>query len=234
METTLKSLVQDVLNISNGGYTARDERISERQIEEWLNEGRAKFLHDDFNKGYFPNNNFEQDLGCVDLIQVPAIECANMGIPTSRRILRTSQEIPTPILSNYDDGITFIGLVDKVTQLSIIQNNRVPYILHDKFARRNVFVYWIENYIYVLNTDKLKSINIRGIFGDVSDVSRFKDCSGECCFTRDSRYPITKEMAYDLVSMVLKDRMGLTISMQPDTLDEVFNKEGEQQPQQRG
>ena len=52
----------------------------------------------------------------------------------------------------------------------------------------------IANYLYVYNAEGLETINIRGVFENPQDVSKFDECENGGCYD-DSRDPFPIPMA---------------------------------------
>src|SRR5574343_483169 len=104
---SLKSIIYDIRNTARNGGIVDDERISYRQVKEWVNEYRALLIRRDLEKGRTISDNIGQDLGCVELIEVDKAECCN--IESLCTIKRTRLQLPQPLELTDMDAITYVG-----------------------------------------------------------------------------------------------------------------------------
>jgi len=76
----------------------------------------------------------------------------------------------------------------------MIKPYEVAYIAYDKFTGNNMKAYMIEDYLYILNNKGADYVNVRGIFENPEEASKFTDCNGLPCYTDDTPFPMPMDM----------------------------------------
>jgi len=212
--TSLEELVYSILEIVRP-RALTSELINESVIEYEINAVRAQLIKQDINRGYSVDSWIIQDLGCIDLELVDKSECCDVELGC--KILRTVQQIPSPIELHQKQLITRIGPIDKMARpYDYIAYNRVPYSgRNSKFSKKVIRTFTKDNdgYIYIIADDSLDSIllskiNVQGVFEDPRLVSEFRHCSGEVCYTNSSAYPVKSWMIPVIQEIVIAKFIG--------------------------
>jgi len=197
---TKSQIVYNWLNLLVGGRLSDDFLPSYAQLSFIADYKRAQYIKQDQNKNYFDNDQFYQDLGCINMIPVDKAECCVIELDCN--VLRTEVQIPKLIRLNNRLPIK-ISAVEKQSRFTIILPERVPFLGHTKHPQLGVKVYWLNNYLYIPESLDIKAINVRAILENPSNAKTFI-CDGEACYTDLSEYPLTA----DMLDLITKDVMG--------------------------
>lgn len=213
---TLDEIAYNLLNIVRGGRSSHDEHISLDQIKFNIKHYRAMFIRRDYQKNGFNSRHVEQDLGCITLKKVNASKCCNM--PATSCVYRSTQTIPKTVRYNFREAITYVGDVSGMGKIPLIDSNTIKYIPYDKYTKGKYKAYMIDDYMYIYNADGLEYINIRGVFEDPQEVSKFGDCAGIGCYD-DSKddFPMSMDMIQAINSGVMNGELKLLAGTVSDT-----------------
>ena len=194
---TLDEIAYNLLNLVRGGRSNQDEHISLDQIKFNIKHYRAMYIRRDHAKNGFVSRHIEQDLGCVKVIPVDASKCCRLD--TDCPVYRTQQEIPKTIRYNFEEAISHVGDVSGTGTIPMVNSNTIQWLPYDKFTKGKMKAYMIGNFLYIYNAEGLEDINIRGVFEDPQEVSKFDECSGGGCYD-DSAHPFPISM--DMLGMI--------------------------------
>lgn len=212
---TLRQIAFNLRNIIEGGRTSENDLPSYRQLVFMINYYRTVFIRRDLDRNYFLANDIQQDLGCLNLIEVDEAECCEIEVGCD--ILRTELKLPKPVRAKNGLLITFVGSVDKKQKFDIILPERVPYISYSKYTSKIPRVYYMNGYIYIANSRDLTNINVRGVWANPEDVRRFQQCEEGECYTEDSEYPMSDDMIEGLTKAILNGEMKYVDGVLHDT-----------------
>jgi hypothetical protein len=221
---TLNQIAQDILGIVRA-KRVDDYNVSAAQVKRWISYTRAQIIKNELNKKQAVDEDFIQDLGCVDLEKVPDAACGPSCI-----VLRTCKLIPNPIITNLGLAITRVGPVKRLSRaFSFVPYNQAQWSGNGRFANKEVFAYYLNGYIYIKITKDhvlakaMKLVNIRGVFEDPENVSEFSQCGGSPCYGNETKYPVKKAMINPIINQILEERFGI---VEQSTLDSK-NDEGD-------
>ena len=216
---TLNEIAYNLLNLVRGGRSNHDEHISLDQIKFNIMHYRAVFIRRDYAKNGFNSRHAEQDLGCVDLVPVDASKCCN--IDTKCPVYRTVKKIPKTIRYNFEEAITFVGDVSGMNTIPMVSVNMLQWLPFDKYTSKKMKAYMIGDYLYIYNAEGLESINIRGVFEEPEDVSKFDQCSdGKCYDDSKDRFPIGMDMLSTINKGLVDGELNLLTSTFNDTTND--------------
>ena len=205
----LNQLVYDLKNTGYGGMQGDDVPVSDRQVAYWFGLYRSIMLEQLFGKQRSIPDIFVQHLECVQLECVDAVECCELK--SDHKILRSTQKLPETIQRNGKNTILAVSSADKKVAFSETSFFRQR---TDKYAKYtgNEHRWYIKNgYLYLTNDHLTEWVSVSGVFEDPTEVINFTDCDGKLCFTWDDTYPITNAMANKITSMILQERLGVTL-----------------------
>ena len=167
---TLDEIAYNLLNLFRGGRSNHDEHISLDQIKFNVIHYRAMHIRRDYAKNGFVSRHIEQDLGCISVIPY-----------------------------NFEEAISHVGDVSGIGTIPMVNSNTIQWLPYDKYTKNKMKAYMIANYLYVYNAEGLETINIRGVFENPQDVSKFDECENGGCYD-DSRDPFPIPM--DMLSLI--------------------------------
>lgn len=98
----------------------------------------------------------------------------------------------------------------------MIRPYEVNYLQADKFTGKNTKAYMLEDFLYIINSDA-DFVNLRGIFEDPEEVSRFSDCNNAPCYTDDSPFPMPMDMVQAITSGMINGELRLLAGTFSDT-----------------
>lgn len=220
--SSLNKIIYNIKNLVRGGNQSDNERLTDRQIEYIVNYYRNILIKRDLDKNKSINPDVVQDLGCIDLVLVDPSECCDLDIDC--KVLRTSVKIPKTIELNQRNLLTYIGSVDKTHSYSQIDSARVRWSNNNKYISKEPKVYYLNNYIYVLNAKELTKISVRGIFEDPKEAASFSQCNGDPCFTNDSKYPMAEWMLQPMFDMIMKGELKVGAYGRTDEANDASGK----------
>jgi hypothetical protein len=220
---TLNEIAYNILNIVRGGRSNSDDHLSLSQIKFNIKYYRAMMIRRDIARNNFMSRHIEQDLGCLKLIRVNASKCCDFDIDCE--VYRTEKKIPRTVRANFKDMITYVGGVDGVNTIPIIQPDYVKFIPYDKYTKNQRKAFFIEDYLYIYNPDGLELINVRGVFEDPEEVAKF-DCDGTDCYDDNAPFPMPADMIQAITTALLSgEMMMITTTVNDTTLDRMQDKQ---------
>lgn len=220
MKFTLKNIINDLKNLVRGHRISQSERISDRQIEAWVNEHRALLIKQDLDKDKKPNPDYIQTLTNVELVPY---ELSTDEIETDYFVYRSKFKLPKSIDLNHKSGIMYISdLWGNEIQLMI--EPRVNWQKHRRFTGNNRIAYLKDGYIYAHNHEMLEYLTIRGLFEIPLDAHNFDAAnSGERLTDLDFEYPIPANKIPTLKEMILQKEMNISLSAPSDNRNDSVN-----------
>ena len=222
MAKTLNELVYDIKNPANGGFQSDDVSVSDRQVAYWANDTRDMLVGQLFSSNKTIPDTVIQHLECVDMECLDPAECCE--ISSCARVLRSTQKLPRTIQRNGNNSILSVSSADKTVGFTETTYVRQRSNAFNRYTGTEPRWFIKNDYLYIINEKVLDNISVSGVFEDPTEVGMFTDCDGVPCFTWDSDYPVTTRMARMITSIVLKDRMG--ISMQTPNDEDNDAKQG--------
>jgi hypothetical protein len=175
-----------------------DDDIDIRLIQEEVHKQRALAIRNELNKNRSVDPNIIQDLGCVELELADRADCCEVELNCT--ILRTVLEIPNTI-ELHNDLLLWVSPIDKLAwPFSFVETlERARWSGNGRFNKQSIFAFLHNKRIYIISKDDthamLEFINIRGVFENPQEASRFTNCSGSACYSNDSSYPLNSWMS---------------------------------------
>jgi hypothetical protein len=215
---TLNEIAYSLLNTARHGRGTNTERISMEQIKYFIINKRSQYIRNELNKNRTVHPDLIQDLGCLDVIPVDRAECCD--VETDCFFLRTKEKLPETIELHHEYLITRIGPIDKTsTKFDLVPYERVPFLFNNKFSKNRVRAYMIHDggYLYLAFDEDnaaaklIEKINVQGVFEDPREAAKFNTCSGEPCYTDDSKFPIKSWMLSSLETDILNTQLSPAI-----------------------
>lgn len=178
---------------------------------------RALFIRQDYTKTGYVDPLHVQDLGCVQTEVTDSAECCT--IESECPVVRTVEELPTPVRFKGLADFSFVGSINKYTRFSMIIPEEQEYIAYNKYTYNQPRYFYRNNRVYLLNVPE-GYINIRGIFSDPRVAAKFKRCgSDEACYTDDDRFPCPEDMIVGITNGILTGELRML--REPENGEEV-------------
>jgi hypothetical protein len=203
---TLNEIAYNILNLVRGGRSHHDEGISLRQIKFNVQYYRAMLIRRDFAKNGMTTRHLEQDLGCVELEVVDATKCCNL--PLSCHVMKSKVPIPRTVRYNFTDALTYVGAIDGLTDIPLVDSHMIKYLLYDKYTKDNTKAYMIEDYLYLVNAHEIGFVNVRGVFEDPEEVAKFT-CGENRCYEDSSQYPLPADMLQIITQGIAQGELAM-------------------------
>jgi len=205
--STLKELVYNILDLHYEGIVPDDSRINKRQVKKWIADERAYLIRQEISKHRKIPKQLTQDLGCLKLECVDAVECCELGVATGNHIWRTPELPDFLFVYNQENGsqltIDFFGLPDGISPIEFTHHSSAYWSRYKKYTPKQRRAFYKNRRIYVTNAGDLKYVNMRAILQDPEEIANVVDpCSGNYCFSEESRYPILPHQETMLIRMI--------------------------------
>jgi hypothetical protein len=198
-------MVYNVLDSPDKGKISRARGYSERQVQYWIRITRNFLMTKDVEKGTNIPASFEQDLGCWPLESVDQADCPSWCWGEQVKVAR----IPDIINIEGNRGLTFFGLIDKRTRIYVPESNLAILDDYQRFPSKVVRTGYMvgTNTIYIKgDVDKLKTVNVRGIFNDPTLTSYYNELGEKTCFDKNcTQYPISADLEKVLYQIIFDD-----------------------------
>lgn len=240
---TLNQIAYDILNTIRGGRSSNTEHLSVRQIKFRVNQLRALLIRRTLERNLdFPS--FEQELPALTISDISETNL-NESLPTEAfgtlhsnglKLLRSDTTIPTTIRLASHSGITSITVPNYIGSIPIIEYERVPFIVYERYTAKKKKAFIFGDYVYIImsTTDKIRqnqsfidvssfepefkaveetsptSLIVKGIFENPSDIAGFTD---------ESEYPCTSDIIAQIISQLVKEFSIATSSFNDQVLD---------------
>lgn len=212
---TLDEIAYNILNLLRGGRSSNDELISLDQIKFNIQHYRAMLIRRDYARNGYVSNHLEQDLGCINLIEVDASKCCNL--PQFCPVYRTESRMPKTVRFNFSDAFTFIGKPNGTGVIPKVEAYEVEWLAYDKYTSGHSKYYVIDEYIYVYQPNGLEAINVRGVFEDPKVVGQFRTCETGYCYDEQSPYPLPLDMVSAITTGLVGGELALLTQTPTDT-----------------
>ena len=210
---TLNELIYDIWELITP-FISDDSEYTDRQFAFWIKTNRAQLIRNEYNKKLRSTDpSMVQDLGCLELEVADRADCCD--ISDGCTVLRTKQELPKPIELHNSQLITRVGDIDKISiSYDFVPYETAVYSGNGKFNKNRIFAFWMNNRIYIVSKCKMnlmmEHINVRGVFQDPEKVSKFNQCDGTPCYTKDSEYPLNAWMWDYIKTMIVNTNLKIS------------------------
>lgn len=220
--TSLSSIVTDLLLIVRGSKVSASEKISKRQIENWVHQYRALLIRQNISNGDTINPDYVQTIHSVELVPVDA--SGNSNVATGDILYRTSTKIPKTVNLKRMPGITYVGTLNK-KRIQLTPAHRMEFQLYKRFTPNDSLAYLENEYIYVFNPHGLRYITIRGVFENPVEAAVYSNNTmTEDEFDSNSKYPIPVDLLPALKQLILEREIGIEAVTPGDTKNDHSSK----------
>jgi hypothetical protein len=189
-----------------------------------INEQRALWIRNEYNKNRSIDPYVLQTLSCLELELVDPIQCC-VPVPTGCKVLRTKKKIPNTIEFFYTKGIISVGSPDIMkARFILIDYSRVPYVGNGRTTQNAIYTFLYDGYMYVFSKNPshllLKYITIRGIFEDPTELGDYINCeTNKTCWKPSDPYPINQWMWAYMKPYILQQLMQKGMQVYDDSVN---------------
>lgn len=225
---TYNKILFDIKETLSSNQVIDDFNIDERRIMYIFNNQRSLWLKREYNTpGRRFNSSIVQSF-CIDLEVQSSDICPCDNFYECDEFLVSKTTLPVFLELHHKPAIIKVGSPDlKALFFSPVPYAQSVYSGSGRFNQNSLFVFFIENKLYIPIKKKehklISRLNIMGIFEDPTELSKFKNCSGEVCFDKDSQYPINAGMIPFIKDMVVKELLMSYQLPKDDINDANFN-----------
>jgi hypothetical protein len=220
---TLNNLRFEILETIN--QYSDDSQLDYRLIDEFIINKRVKWFENTYNKfNKTVPNVYYQSLNCVSVKLVDQSECCD--ISTDCLILRTEERLPS-FLSLSDgellDKVSAVGIIN--FSFNIIPYKRAEFYGNGRYNTNSIGVFLLNGYLYLISKDKIKyplleKINIRGVFRDPRDASKFINCDNQPCWNPNMEFPLEERLWSYCKEDILKSDLQIKLSIPEDNAND--------------
>jgi len=188
-----------------------DSVLDERLLKHFIHKVRAVFVRNELNKSHRTvDASLIQDLGLVELEAVSDFTPSDIT-NIEHKILRTVQDIPKPLELHTKQAFTYIGSLSQTSKgFKIVDIANMPYVGNGKFNKNFMYAFIMNNKIHIIGNCNntafkgLKYINIKGVFENPEDASKFNKPDGTPCYSDNEEYPLPLYMWNYIKNEIIK------------------------------
>jgi hypothetical protein len=197
-----------------------------------INEQRALWLRNEYNKNRSIDPFIIQDLSCLELELVDPIQCC-IAVPAGCKVLRTKEQIPNTIELFFKKAIVSVGPADIMKpRFLLIDYSRVPYAGNGRTTKKAIYTFLYDGYLYVFSKESthylIKYITVRGVFEDPTELGAYTNCqTNSPCWKPSDPYPLNSWMWAYIKPIILQSLMQRDVFKYDDandTADERVNE----------
>lgn len=225
MDVTLRTITTDLLNIIRASNISASETISIRQLEDWVHQYRAILLKRDLDKGKKPNPDYIQTISNLKVEKVDLVgdDVTSMGVESGSFIYRTILELPNTIDLNFSSGLTYVG-TPTGDEIDLVPEGRSMWQQYKKFTPNNKLVFLRDKHLYIVNSEALEFLTVRGIWENPAEVGRFiNPITEKPYFNLDSKYPMPSNLVPALKDMIVQKELKIEASAPTDNRNDNNN-----------
>jgi len=203
---SLNEIIYNIKNIALKGKDSRTHDFSDRNIAYWAKIIRNDLVYKTLRSEDQINKQYEQDFGCLPLRKVDAANCNEIVWGENLMMITIPKLLDLP----NNGGLTFFGLVDKVTRIhtSNTDNDLDNFSPYKRTGMRAII---IGQNVYVRGNNEVCFINVRGIADDPMIVSTCGSGGEVSCPDWDTNcYAIPSHLESYLYDNIFNRIIGIT------------------------
>ncbi len=204
----LPELIQNIKSTLYNNRVPNSNLLDDRQIIYWINEVRALFLKQEYNKVRNPQNNEKQILNNVEMIvSSNELEIIDMNAKT---LLRSKNKLPRTIQYILSEGIISVrGLNTLLERINFTSRENAIYKGNGIFNKNKLFAFKHNDYLWIKYGEKndkssvITNVMIEGVFENPLEVDVFNGTPNQIRFGLDE-YPISEAFKPYIEDQILK------------------------------
>lgn len=199
--TTLNKIAYDVAH----HFGKQDDLSYIERLKFAIHGLRSTIIRRDLDRNRFTPQQYIQTIGCVDMEFVDASYCC--GVEVGCKVFRSKKKLPYPI--RFKDRVPFywVGTINGKKEFAPMSFSELEYVKYSKYTSRKPRYYYQDGYIYLINGTASK-ITVKGVFEYPDQLAGFTDCGGNACYSDDSEYPISADLAHSIKETLKQSQNG--------------------------
>ncbi len=217
----LPNIIDDLLLIMTHANTPQAHKVRKEQIRQWVNNQRALWLTNEYNKGREVRNNEMQILHTVELEVIDSSELSTV-IDSETRVLKSKYPVPRNLQLMLRDTLISIRPLTVIGErLNYVTREQAIYsgngVLNGKF----LYAFKHNDYIYVKygkQADKseiIKKVSIEGVFEDPFTVDVFNNTE-YAIIDGINEYPVSMQFVEYIKGQVLQQDFNALMQVPKD------------------
>ena len=211
-EVTLNKMVYDLKNLGYGGIQPDDAVPTDRQVAYWIGQTRAQLIRQEFSKRGKIHDTWVQHF-ITEFEEVDASIDPNCYPSCGSMVVKSKCKIPSTIQRGHKNGVIAVMSIDQETSYSETTFYRQKWHKYSKYTTKSPRWYIKGEYIYILG--HADNLQISALLEDPESIADCQKCAPEECWTWDSDYPVTYEMAGKITDILIK-RLGMILEAPGD------------------
>ena len=210
---TMNMMVYDLKNLVSGGIQSDDSRPSDRQVAYWVNQTRSQLIRQEFSQRGKIHDSWLQHF-IMEFEEVNASIDPNCYPDCNDTVWRRRCKMPMTIQRGHKNGVIAVLSLESGTSYQQTSFHRQQWHKHSKYTKNDKRWYIKGDYMYIIGS-KAKNLQVSALLEDPEEIANCQKCEPEECYTWDSPYPITMEMAGKITDILIK-KMGIIIEAPED------------------
>lgn len=209
---TLKQLAYRIIGIYRANYKNTDS-LSLRLVMSWIDTTRALLTRQKLDREFGGiDEALVQSLGSLELEEIDS--SIFQDIPSGRKMKRTKEKVPLPIMVRNSPGFLRVGPADRLeTKFKVVNHEAALSSGYSKFNSKDIYAYYLDGHLYFISKDwnyfkQLMYVDVRGVFQNPLEAGKFTDPG----FNEDSEYPIPSSMIEMIESYIVQNKLSQVMS----------------------
>lgn len=168
-----------------------DKILTNRQIFNKLISSRARVLSQALDSYKTLSQN------CYQTILVE-LQLGDSPYDTNTQLLRSQSRVPSIITERNKPVIQSVSNINNTLVISPLSQENVSYVGYNKYTGKDLYYYFSNSYLYIKNSDLLKSVVLTAVFFNPLDIP------GETNFL-EREFPVDASMLDSIVTLALQE-----------------------------
>lgn len=217
----LPSIVDDLKLIITHANPIQAHKVTKAQLRQWINNQRALWLTNEYNKGRGIRNNEKQVLYNVELVVVDSAELST-EIDSEIRVLKSKYPIPRNLQLMLRDTLVSVRPLDVTSvRINYVPRELAIYSGNGVLNGKYLFAFKHDDHLYIKygsqadTANILTNVSIEGVFENPFEVDRFNETEDDILLGKE-HYPVSMQFVEFIKSNVLQNDFGALMQMPKD------------------
>lgn len=220
----LHNIIDDLQLTLHRANVHNATNIDKRLLVQWVNNQRALWLSNEYNKGREFRNNEIQTLDIVEM-EVDTTSSITFNLPKSITLLKSKERLPRTLQFQTRDGLVAIRPLNRqIPRFNYVSREQVPYSGNGKYNKGMVFFFKIDDYLYMkYGGDNWKNniplqLMLEGVFENPLEVDEFNNTIDYIWDGKDE-YPISMKFVEYIKNAILETNFIRLMSSPTDKMN---------------